>query len=718
MSPARLACLAVLFGATPPPARAAEKPLTYEKDVRPILKAACFQCHGEEPKPKAKLDLRLVHLMRQGGRSGPAVRPGRPDESLLWQRVAADEMPKGPKKLTAAQKAVLKAWVAQGARTARPEPDDPALARFTLEEFNHWAFQPVRRPPVPAVGPAAGVRNPVDAFLRAALGGQGFGFSPEADRRTLIRRATFDLLGLPPTPEEVTAFVRDPGPDAYERLIDRLLASPHYAERWGRHWLDLAGYAETEGNPGKYTPRPFAWHYRDYVLRSFAADKPYDQFLQEQLAGDEMVKHPPDPADPGAVEKLAATGFLRMAPDVTETSAGLADRNQAVADVLKVVSSAALGLTVGCAQCHDHRYDPIPTEDYYRLRAVFDPAFDLARWKKPSQRLADVTPRAVAAEAARVEAAARERKAEIDAAKQAVAVGVLDKMLLDVPEADRAAVRAAALAVPYRLTAEQKALLERYPRVRATWVIKAFLQLYDKEAAKRFAEQEKEVPRLLAAKPAPVRLMTVREALPAPASRVFFRGDPEQPGAAVTPGEPSVLARHRPSADLPAVAAGPTTGRRLAFARRLTDGKHPLTARVMVNRVWLHHFGKGLVRTPADFGLNGERPTHPELLDWLASDFVAHGWRLKRLHRLLMTSAAYRQQARRAAALDRADPENRLLGRMNVMKFLTAQAAYFRTAGDAARRAEVRKRPHAPEARALSALCQALLATNRFLYVD
>jgi hypothetical protein len=874
MSPARLACLSVLLGVMTPSARAAEMPLTYEKDVRPILKAACFQCHGEEPKPKGKLDLRLVKLMRKGGRSGPAVRPGKPDESLLWERVAADEMPRGPKKLTPAQKAVLKAWIAQGARTARPEPDDPALARFTEEELNHWAFQPVRRPAVPAAPPAAGARNPVDAFLWARLNGKGLSFSPEADRRTLIRRATFDLLGLPPTPEEVSAFVNDPSPDAYEKLLDRLLASPHYGERWGRHWLDLAGYAETEGNPGKDTPRPFAWHYRDYVLRSFAADKPYDRFLQEQLAGDEMVQRPLDPTDPGTLDKLTATGFLRMAPDVTETSASLADRNQAVADVLKVVSSAVLGLTVACAQCHDHRYDPIPTEDYYRLRAVFDPAFDLARWKKPSQRVVDVTPKAVAAEAARIEAAARQGKAEIEAKKQEVAVAVLEKMLLDVPEADRAALKAAALAVPYRLTASQKALLARYPRVKPAWVIKAFLQLYDKEAAKRFAEQEKEVARLRATKPAAVCLMTVRETVPPPASRVFARGDPEQPRQPVKPGELSVLARHRPAAGLPVVAPGPTTGRRLAYARQLTDGAHPLTARVLVNRVWLHHFGKGIVRTPADFGLNGERPTHPELLEWLASDFVAHGWRLKRLHRLLMTSAAYRQRARRTAALDRIDPDNRLLGRMNVRRldaealrdgllavtgelnrqvggpsvpvtedyegrgvlgrrelsvfgkpygpfepvpdavarrrtvyvevvratplslldvfdlpaltpncdarasstgvtqslvflndayvvaradrladrlwaeakgpadrvrqafqllyaaeptrdeldrcarFLTAQAAYFRTTGDAGWRAEVKKRPHAPDVRALSALCQALLATNRFLYVD
>ena len=647
--------------------RAAEVPLTFEKDVRPILKAACFQCHGEEEKPKGKLDVRLVRLLQAGGKGGPAIVPGKPDESPLWERVEADEMPEGPKKLTAAQKATLKLWIEQGAKTAGPEPADAAAARYTADELAFWAWQPVH----------AGSGRSIDEYLLAKLKEKGVaGFSPEADRRTLIRRVTFDLTGLPPTPAEVAAFLKDTSPDAYGKVVDRLLASPHYGERWGRHWLDVAGFAETDGNPaGLDHPRPHAWKYRDYVVKSLNADKPFDRFLTEQIAGDELAARPLKPSDPATAELLIATGFLRMPPDATESSETLADRNQAAADVVKVVGSAVLGLTVGCAQCHDHRYDPVTQEDYHRLRAVFDPAFDLKSWQKPTARSVDATTVVAKWRAAVIENRAKALEAEMKLRRRVLATFIYGRLLAKTPEAERAALAKALALPPAKLTDSDKALLLAYPSVKPVPFIDNGLEEYDKPAFFKFEAQEKVIEALRATKP-PTDLLMVPGERPGYAgeSHLFFRGDPDQPKEAVKPGEVFVVARSRGSADIPAKDPTlPTTGRRLALARRLTDGTHPLTARVIVNRMWLHHFGKGLVNTPGDFGLNGERPSHPELLDALADGFVKDGWSAKRLHKRLVTTAAYRHRSTRTPELDKLDPDNRLLGRMSVRR-LEAEA--------------------------------------------
>jgi hypothetical protein len=559
----------------------------------------------------------------------------------------------------------LRRWIAQGAKTARPEPADPRQARFTEEELSFWAFQPVRRPALPCVS-GTSVRTPVDAFLAAKLHERGLSFSPEADKRTLIRRATYDLHGLPPTPEEVEAFLRDDAPDAYERLIDRLLASPQYGERWGRHWLDVAGYAESDGNPGRDRTRPYAYRYRDYVIRSYNADKPFDQFLREQLAGDELARRPLDPSDPATVELLTATGFLRMAPDVTETADTLADRNQAVAETLKVVTSAVLGLTVGCAQCHDHRYDPISQEDYYRLRAVFDPAFDLKRWQKPSQRRFDITSADTKAAAASIEAEAKRREADIQRRAEELGRVLFEREVAKILEPERAAARQAVETPAGRRDPAQIALLKRYPSLRDARAIARELAVYDPKASAAFDKERQAIAQFRASRPPDERVMAVLEpAGPVPESRVFYRGNPDQPRQAVRPGELAIVSRHRPAETLP------DTDRRLAYARWLTEGTHPLVARVIVNRIWMHHFG--IVRTPGDFGTAGGRPSHPELLDWLADDFVRGGWRLKRLHKLLLTSAAYRQSSHRTPALDQVDPDNRLLGRMRIRR-LDAEA--------------------------------------------
>ena len=319
----------------------------FEKDIRPILKAKCFHCHGDEPKPEGGLDARLRRLLVVGGESGPAIVPTKPNESYLLDRVRSGEMPPGDdvEKLSPLELGLIERWIAAGAATARPEPETLAPGFYVTDEDRQiWSIQPVRRHPVPRVQDAARVRTPVDAYLLARLQEQGATFAAEADRQTLLRRAYFDLVGLPPPPEEVDAFLADDSPAAYANLLDRLLASPHYGERWGRHWLDIAGYADSEGASGDGV-RPFAYRYRDYVIRSFNSDKPFDQFIREQLAGDEMVGPIDGEPAPEQAEKLIATGFLQMAPDGTRSAEDRqAAHNQLVADTIKIVSSSLLGL--------------------------------------------------------------------------------------------------------------------------------------------------------------------------------------------------------------------------------------------------------------------------------------------------------------------------------------------------------------------------------------
>src|SRR5437762_821076 len=399
----------LLFASAPAIAAA---PPTFEKDIRPILKAHCFECHGEGEKLKGGLDLRLRRLMLQGGDDGPVIVPGKPGQSLLFKLVHSGEMPKRDKKLTREQVALIKQWIAAGAKTARPEPAELSKGgAITEEERAFWSFQPIRQPAIPKTKTKDRVRTPVDAFLVSALMKQKIRVSPDAENTTLLRRACLDLTGLPPTPAEVEAFLADAAPDAYERLIDRLLDSPHYGERWGRHWLDIAGYADSDGYSDADPPRAYAYKYRDYVIRSFNADKPFDRFITEQLAGDELAGATQGNlqaalADPQTREWLIATGFLRMGADGTATPAVDQDtvRNQVVADTIKIVSTSLLGLSVGCAQCHDHRYDPIPQTDYYRLRAIIEPAYDPTNWRTPEQRLVSLYTEAARKEAAEVAA--------------------------------------------------------------------------------------------------------------------------------------------------------------------------------------------------------------------------------------------------------------------------------------------------------------------------
>lgn len=642
---------------------------TFEKHVRPILKAHCFQCHGEADKTESKLDVRLKRLLEKGGESGPAIVPGQPDQSLLLKRIESGEMPPSERKVTPKERDVLRRWIAAGAKTAAAEPEKPDASVFTDEELQHWAFQPISVSPRPRVSAINSVRASVDSFLLAKLEASQLSFAAEADRRTLIRRVTFDLLGLPPTPDEIEDFVNDADPDAFERLIDRLLASPRYGERWGRHWLDVAGYADSDGYTDEDPVRAWAFKYRDYVIRAFNNDKPFDEFLVEQLAGDELVPLPHANLSPENLDKLTATGFLRMAPD--GTASGAADqniaRNAVMAETIKTVATSLLGLSLGCSQCHDHRYEPITQVDYYRFRAIFEPAYDWKNWRVPNGRLVTLYTDADRARAAEIEASA----AKIDADRQKKLdehiQRILERELLKKPEELRDALRTAHNTPAAKRTPEQTALLKDHPSINVNG---GTLPLYDNKAAEEVNAFSKQATELRGTKP-PEEFVMVLNETPNVISPTFLfsRGEHFAPKQQVEPAELSILKEGRTqnaegsgnsiSPDDPAI---PTSGRRLAYARWLTSGQHPLLARVLVNRVWMQHFGKGLVGTPADFGIQGERPSHPELLDWLASEFVASGWKLKTLHRQMLLSAAYRQSSARTAAQDAVDPDNHLLG--------------------------------------------------------
>jgi len=646
--------------------------LTFEKDIRPILRTHCLDCHGSQNVRKGNLDLRLKRLIVKGGDSGAAITPGHPDDSYLLDRLKSGEMPPGEAKVPPKEIALIEAWIAGGAVTARPEPTDISGAnQITDDDRSFWSFQPIHRPSPPAYSPADRVRKPIDALLLEKMRPKNLSFSADADRRTLIRRLSLDLLGLPPQPSEVAAFLADSSPDAYERLVDKLLASPHYGERWGRHWLDVAGYADSEGYDDQDIPRAEAFRYRDYVINAVNADKPFDQFIVEQLAGDELVRPPYANLSADAIEKLTATGFLRMAADGTATAGGNLPTasNQVVADTIKIVSTSLLGLSVGCAQCHDHRYDPILQDDYYRLRAVFEPALNWKNWRVPTQRRVSLSTDADRSRVAAIEAEASKVSTVYAEKERNYIAKSLDKELTKFEPPFAKQLKDAFHTPEAKRTAEQKTFFSRYPNLN---INAGNLYQYDPAAADDLKKDAAKIATIRARIPAEefLRVLTenVDEKTPPP-TFLFHRGDFQQPKQELAPGDLTVCVAPGDSGEISKHAANsPTTGRRLAYSRRLMSGKHPLVGRVLVNRIWLHHFGRGLVSTPSDFGHMGERPTHPELLDWLASEFAQTGWDLKRLQRLIVTSTAYRQLSTRTPDRDAADPDNLLLSRMNVRR--------------------------------------------------
>ena len=666
-----------------------------------ILYPKCLVCHGKR-KQEGGLDLRAVTGLLKGGKSGPAIVPGQPDESLLIQRIVAGEMPPADSQLqnklrvlplNSSELEKLRRWIAAGA----PGEEDVAelgggpdpLVRDEDRKF--WSFQPPKRAPLPRVRNQQWVRTPIDAFLLEKLEAEGLSFSPQADRLTLIRRAYFDLIGLPPTPDEVQEYLQDNSPTAYERMIDDLLDSPHYGERWGQYWLDAAGYADSEGKTDVDPIRPHAYRYRDYVIRSLNNDKPYDQFLLEQIAGDELFDYKSaKELTPEQLDYLVATGFLRMVPDPSThgTALDFMDyRMDLLKDQVDAYSSTVLGLTMACARCHSHKYDPIPQRDYYRFRAIFQAAYDPYDWIDPDERYLKLAPererREVADHNAPIQKEIKRLERSLEEKAQPLREKLFQQKLAKLPEGVREDVRKALESAENERTELQKYLANKF---------EASLKVEQKELEEKFEDFNEQAKRIK---------KTIREEKKKlheePKIRALFdmggeltpvymhrRGDYLKPGALVKPGVPSVLRDGiAPYEVRPPWAGAETSGVRLALARWLVQPNHPLTARVMINRIWQRHFGIGLVSTPENFGKLGAQPTHPELLDWLAREFVDQGWSLKAMHKLIMTSAAYRQSSHFDPSRHGADPDNVLLSRFRLLRMdaETIRDSILRVAG-------------------------------------
>ncbi len=549
---------------------AAEGDVTFERDIRPILRAHCLDCHGAIEEKEGNLDLRLVRLMQQGGDSGPAIVPGEPDESYLLQRVRDGDMPPGEAKVTDSELQTLERWIALGAPTVRPEPAEigPGLP-ILPEDRQWWAFQPIKRPAIGDTPADASVRTPIDALLIQAMP-PGLSFSPDADKRTLMLRLYFDLIGLPPAEDDLQRFLQDDSPNAYERLVDHLLQSPHYGERWGRHWLDVAGYADSEGRTSSDALRPWAYQYRDYIVGAFNEDLPLDEMLHQQLAGDELAGPIASELTAEQTRLLTATGFLRMAADGTGSGDNSPEaRNQVVADVIQIVSSSLMGLSFACAQCHDHRYDPISHTDYFALRAVFEPALDWQAWKTPQQRYVSLYTQAERERAAEVEAQAKELIAQRDEKQKKYLAAALDKELGKFEEPLRGELRGAYETSAGERTEQQKELLTKHPSVNIT---PGVLYQYNQAAADDLKKDAERIAEIRAQKP-PEQFIRATTETPGhvPETKLFHRGDHRQPKQPVLPAAPKVLCPeddyHQFPIDDPEL---PTSGRRLAFA--LVDG--------------------------------------------------------------------------------------------------------------------------------------------------
>lgn len=660
-------------------------PAVTEREALAVFQARCVRCHGGLAK-EGGLDLRTLESRLKGGTSGPALVPGKPEESLLYKRMANGTMPPGKmaKDLaielpTDAETAKIRGWISEGA--PGPKEDRPA-AMVKDSDKAFWSFQPPVRSAVPSVKNKTLVRNPIDAFLLRKLEDKGLKFSPEADKLTLMRRVYLDLIGMLPAKGEIDAYVADGSPDAYEKLVERLLASTHYGERWGQHWLDLAGYSDSEGFGQDDGVRPYAWRYRDYVIRSLNADKPYSQFVTEQIAGDELAddwKKAKGVADQATIDRIAATGFLRTAPDPTDSNErGLInERMNVLADEVEILTSSVMGVTVGCARCHNHKYDPIPQRDYYRLSAILQAAYDPYEWKTPNQRQVGLALEAerqeIDAHNAPLEAQIAKLQAQIDRAVEPMKLQLVEERLAAVPEKDRESVRAAALAKPSARTKAQRALAMQYESV---------VKISQNEILDKYPDSKSRVRGLqsdlnsarekLRTKPH-VRILTDNPEQSV--SYLLRRGDPVDYGEVVDAGVPAILQN---AALKPYEVVRPfegATGRRLALAKWLTQPNHPLTARVAVNQLWMRHFGRGIVATVSNFGHSGAPPSDQELLDWLATEFVARGWSMKSMHRLMVTSEAYRQSSKVDAALMAADPNNVLVSRMPLRR-MDAETLY------------------------------------------
>ena len=573
----------------------------FENKIRPILGDRCYKCHSTlAEKIKGGLLLDSREALLKGGDTGKAIVPGDPDASLLIKAVRYTDpdlqMPKD-KKLDDDQIADLVKWVKMGAPDPRTATADQR--KWTDNKTNHWAWQPVKRVAIPEASDPSWCQTPVDNFILAKLDENGLKPSAPANKRTLIRRATFDLIGLPPTPEEVQDFVNDDSTNAFAKVVDRLLASPHYGERWGRHWLDVARYSDTKGQPRRNTEdnvNPFAWSYRDYVIRSFNEDKPYNIFILEQIAADRLTTSARNPAI------LAALGFLTVGDHY------MGMQNDIINDRIDVVTKGFLGLTVTCARCHDHKFDPIPQKDYYSLRGIFDscvePKVEPVIGKIPS------TPE------------------YFDYYRQRE-----------------------------KLAQDEFTITTNLPALRKS---------SDKEAIKKAQRDLQQIEHAitqleLTNTAAPMRAMVLEDTVRGHDSPLLIRGEAGNKGEMV----PRRFLQLLSAPNRPVFTNG---SGRLELALGIASKNNPLTARVMINRIWEHHFGDGFVPTPDDFGMMSEAPSHPELLDYLAMNFMTNGWSIKKIHRLIMLSSVYQESSANNPRYAQTDPGNRLLWRANIRR--------------------------------------------------
>jgi hypothetical protein len=594
----------------------------FDGRVRPVLSKNCLPCHSAAPQGALLVDTR-EHLLK-GGRSGPALVPGDPDKSLLIEAVLGKrERLKMPPtgRLSDAELADLVEWVKRGAvwgggalTSARSD------YQITPEQKAFWSFQPRKSPPVPKVKHAKWARSPVDSFILAKLEAKGLKTAPTATKRVLIRRATYDLTGLPPTPQEVEAFLADRSPQAFAKVVDRLLASPHYGERWGRHWLDVVRYADTAGDSADY-PVPQAYLYRNYVIYSFNQDKPYDEFIREQIAGDLL----PAKSKDERWEHTVATGYLAVAKRFSVKPENY--KYLTIDDTLDNLGKTFLGLSVACARCHDHKYDPIPSADYYALYGILDSTrYPFAGSENVNEQRDFVY---------------RLPQEKVDATLKPYTdlLKPLDARLEQLEEEKKALDRGGAGADP------------------ATVIRPVAAHRTAEEIGKEIREIKKERRKVRAQMPVLESAYAVAEGTPHDA-RVLLRGDPTKPGEVVPRHFLQILGGQ------PLPPECKASGR-LELARWLSDPKNPLTARVMVNRLWLYHFGKGIVQTPSDFGKRGKAPTHPELLDYLATRFVESGWSIKAMHRLIMLSHVYQLASDGPPENAPSDPGNDLYWKFN-----------------------------------------------------
>ena len=659
----------------------------FTRELLPIFQARCVQCHGEKS-PMAGLDLRSVASVLRGSTHGPVVVEGFSERSLLVRRMVNKTMPPpgSGKAVDEAELRVIREWIDRGNfaesvdNSSADRPFTPMEAPpVTEEQRRFWSFRKPVAAPAPKVRAAGRVRTPIDSFALAKLEEKGLTLAPDASAEKLARRAYLDLTGLPPTPEQLRDFDADRSPGAYERLIDRLLMLPEYGERWARPWLDAAGYVDTTGKDFDPTKTEFAegmWRYRDYVIRSINAGKPWSRFLIEQIAGDELVDwRSSQKFTPETVELLAATGYMRNILDITEEDISNlpVERYEALFKLVEKVSSSTLGLTVGCARCHSHKFDPIPQRDYYRFLSLFTTSYNPTDWVQPQNRYLWTVSKAekevIDAYNKQFDAPEAELTKSLKALKEPYEKRLFEEKLKTLPETIRDDTRAA-----FDRPADKRDDVQKY-------LVRKFgpaLKIGDAEMrqamnAADLAALDKldgELKSLQGKRQKLEKIQALWDVGKAPSIRLLQRGSPESPGPRVEPGFPEVLSGAQGGGVLAksGEAKGATSGTRLAFAEWLTSPENPLAARVIVNRIWQGHFGVGLVATGDNFGKMGAPPANQALLDWLAVDFMNHGWSEKYLHKLIMSSSVYRQSSRQPEAIAAkarvTDPDNALLWHM------------------------------------------------------